>query len=162
MTITLAALALISTTFAATAQQTAKQTESVGLAVAPTSAPSRSERGCVHIAQVCDLLADPAIGNSVGLGDFTLDVTARADGAPLSAGEQRASGFTRACAMRDVELLTSIEEHGEAQDVAGDKLAEAFFTMMAARRACAEGREHDAFAIYDSVKLGAPVTHAKR
>src|SRR5215467_12621741 len=60
---------------------------------------------------------------------------------------------TRACAERDLQFVTLIERHGEAQDIAGDMLAQAFFTMMRARKACRQGREQDAFAIYDSIKL---------
>ena len=41
----------------------------------------------------------------------------------------------------------------EAQDVASDKLAAAFFTMMRARKACAEGRVSEGEAIYDGIAL---------
>ena len=60
---------------------------------------------------------------------------------------------TRACAERDLQFVILIERHGEAQDIAGDVLAQAFFTMMRARKACRQGREQDAFALYDSIKL---------
>lgn len=60
---------------------------------------------------------------------------------------------TRACAERDLQYVTLIERHGEAQDVAGHLLAQAFFTMVRARKACSQGREQDAFALYDSIKL---------
>ncbi len=60
---------------------------------------------------------------------------------------------TRACAERDLQFVILIERHGEAQDIPGDVLAQAFFTMMRARKACRQGREQDAFAIYDGIKL---------
>ena len=60
---------------------------------------------------------------------------------------------TRACAERDLQYVILIERHGEAQDIPGDVLAQAFFTMMRARKACGQGREQDAFALYDSIKL---------
>lgn len=60
---------------------------------------------------------------------------------------------TRACAERDLQYVTLIERHGEAQDIAGEVLAQAFFSMVRARKACSQGREQDAFAIYDSIKL---------
>jgi hypothetical protein len=60
---------------------------------------------------------------------------------------------TRACAERDLQYVILIERHGEAQDIPGDVLAQAFFTMMRARKACRQGREQDAFALYDSIKL---------
>jgi hypothetical protein len=60
---------------------------------------------------------------------------------------------TRACAERDLQYVILVERHGEAQDIAGDVLAQAFFTMMRARKACRQGREQDAFALYDTIKL---------
>jgi hypothetical protein len=64
---------------------------------------------------------------------------------------------TRACAERDLQYVILIERHGEAQDIAGEVLAQAFFTMTRARKACRQGREQDAFALYDTIKL-APTT----
>ena len=60
---------------------------------------------------------------------------------------------TRACAERDLQYVILIERHGEAQDIAGHLLAQAFFTMVRARKACSRGHEQEAFAIYDSIKL---------
>jgi len=57
------------------------------------------------------------------------------------------------CALRDLRIVTSIEAHGEAQDVPADKLANAFFTMMNARAACAAGRIDEALATYDSIVI---------
>jgi hypothetical protein len=59
--------------------------------------------------------------------------------------------FPLECAIRDVQLVTQIEEHGEAQDVPGEILYEAFLTMKRAREACAEGRPRAALALYDSI-----------
>jgi hypothetical protein len=66
---------------------------------------------------------------------------------------------TRACAERDLQFVIQIERHGEAQDIPGEVLAQAFFTMMRARKACRQGREQDAFAIYDTIKLVPTTTH---
>ena len=57
------------------------------------------------------------------------------------------------CAAPDLQVVTQLEQRGEAQDVASDKLAAAFFTMMRARRACNEGRVSEAEAIYGSISL---------
>jgi hypothetical protein len=65
---------------------------------------------------------------------------------------------TRACAERDLQYVMLIERHGEAQDIAGEVLAQAFFTVMRARKACRQGREQDAFSIYDSIKLVSAAT----
>jgi hypothetical protein len=71
----------------------------------------------------------------------------------LAGDAARPNLTTRACAERDLQYVILIERHGEAQDVAGDVLAQAFFTMMRARKACRQGREQDAFALYDTIKL---------
>ena len=75
----------------------------------------------------------------------------------LAGDTARPNLTTRACAERDLQHVILLERHGEAQDVPGDVLAQAFFTMMRARKACRQGREQDAFALYDSIKL-APTT----
>jgi hypothetical protein len=71
----------------------------------------------------------------------------------LAGDAARPNLTTRACAERDLQYVTLLERHGEAQDIPGDVLAQAFFTMMRARKACGRGREQDAFALYDSIKL---------
>jgi hypothetical protein len=92
-----------------------------------------------------------------------LDSTGRLGPAsPALAQPAQANGVTRACAMRDVEMITLIEQHGAAQDVPGDKLAEAFFVVMAARNTCAAGREREALALYDSIKLAPTGMQATR
>ncbi len=57
------------------------------------------------------------------------------------------------CAARDLKLLTSINEHGEAQDVPADDLRTAFFSLVRARGLCAAGRVDEALAIYDGVAI---------
>lgn len=57
------------------------------------------------------------------------------------------------CASRDLEVLTALGEHGEAQDIPGDDIAAAFFTLVKARAACAAGNTAQALAIYDSISL---------
>ena len=65
------------------------------------------------------------------------------------------------CAVRDLRILTTIGEHGEAQDVAGEDIAAAFFTLLKARQACAAGNITEALAIYDSISL-VPARSAKK
>jgi hypothetical protein len=57
------------------------------------------------------------------------------------------------CASRDLKILTALGEHGEAQDIPGDDIAAAFFSMVKARAACAAGNTTEALAIYDSIAL---------
>jgi Domain of unknown function (DUF1127) len=65
------------------------------------------------------------------------------------------------CAAADLRLITLIEAHGEAQDVAAEILAQAFFTVMEARKACNQGHVELAIKLYESVPLPA-VTSLRR
>jgi len=86
---------------------------------------------------------------------FVLSVTALVTSTfgTLAGDTARPNLTTRACAERDLQYVILLERHGEAQDIPGDVLAQVFFTMMRARKACRQGREQDAFALYDSIKL---------
>jgi hypothetical protein len=64
-----------------------------------------------------------------------------------AAAAQRAA----TCADRDLQLVSLIEQRGNAQDVAGHILFGAWLAMMAARKACIEGRESEALAIYNAI-----------
>jgi hypothetical protein len=70
---------------------------------------------------------------------------------PASIKTERTNKFTAACSYRDLLVTTLIDRHGEDQDIAGDKLGEAYFIVMDARAACARGREREALAMYDSL-----------
>ncbi len=61
------------------------------------------------------------------------------------------SAFPKLCAELDLAVISDIERAANAQQVPGEKLAAAFFTVMDARTACAEGRYDEALAIYDSI-----------
>ena len=65
------------------------------------------------------------------------------------------------CAARDLKALTALGEDGEAQDVPGDDIAAAFFSLVKARAACAAGDTAGGLAIYDSIALG-PVRAANK
>jgi hypothetical protein len=58
------------------------------------------------------------------------------------------------CSEADLRFVTLIEAHGEAEDVAADTLAQAFFTVMEARKACNEGHVEAAMKLYESIPLG--------
>jgi uncharacterized protein YjiS (DUF1127 family) len=57
------------------------------------------------------------------------------------------------CAGADLRLITLIEEHGEAQDIDAEVLAQAFFTVIEARKACNQGHVEAAIKLYESVAL---------
>ena len=61
------------------------------------------------------------------------------------------SAFPKLCAELDLAVTSDIELAANAQQIPGEKLAAAFFTVMDARNACAEGRYDEALAIYDSI-----------
>lgn len=76
----------------------------------------------------------------------------------MSAMAQRQSWvFAYECSVKDVKVLTLIEEHGIAQDLPADRLAKAGLAMLDARTACYDGRVNDALALYDSVLALGPV-----
>jgi uncharacterized protein YjiS (DUF1127 family) len=52
---------------------------------------------------------------------------------------QSATVVSPICAAADLRLITLIEAHGEAQDVAAEILAQAFFTVMEARKVLQSG-----------------------
>jgi hypothetical protein len=64
------------------------------------------------------------------------------------------------CAARDLQVITLIEEHGGADDMAPERLAKAAMSMMLAREVCDAGRTQEALAVYDSIigSLGAMVS----
>ena len=62
-----------------------------------------------------------------------------------------AQTFPVVCAQRDVQLVTQLEQIGEAQTVRGEILYEAFRVLTRARKACKEGRLELALALYDSI-----------
>jgi hypothetical protein len=57
------------------------------------------------------------------------------------------------CAELDAAAIWQIEEAGETQQISGEKVAAAFFLVMKARSACAEGRLSEAVAIYDDASF---------
>jgi hypothetical protein len=57
------------------------------------------------------------------------------------------------CAAADLRLITLIEAQGEDQDVAAESLAQAFFTVMEARKACNQGQVEAAIKLYEGIPL---------
>src|SRR5262245_49063620 len=98
-----------------------------------------------------------------GLALVLSTLAAHGQQAPNPTGlTERTNKFTRTCAERDLRLVTLIERHAEAQDIAAEKLFEAYLIMIDARRACREGREGEALAVYDGITLIPAPTHAGR
>jgi hypothetical protein len=68
---------------------------------------------------------------------------------------ETATVLSPVCVAADLRLITLIEEHGEVQDVAAETLAQAFFTVLEARKACNQGQVEAAIGLYESIPLGA-------
>src|SRR5262249_55303161 len=62
-----------------------------------------------------------------------------------------AQSFPLECAQRDAQRVPRVGRQGEARDVPGDFLFEAFWTVKRARDACSEGRVVAGLALYDSI-----------
>src|SRR5262249_57094612 len=60
--------------------------------------------------------------------------------------DPQSTSFALACALKEVKVITLIEEHGDARDVPVDSLAGAGMAMLRARATCYEGRVAEALA----------------
>jgi hypothetical protein len=65
------------------------------------------------------------------------------------------------CAAADLRLITLIEAHGEAQNVAAEILTQAFFTVVEARKTCNQGQVESAIKLYESIPVGAGIPHSQ-
>jgi hypothetical protein len=59
--------------------------------------------------------------------------------------------FAKECSLKDVTVITWIEDHGRTWDVPAERLGSALMTMLEARSVCSEGRISEALALYQSV-----------
>jgi len=64
-----------------------------------------------------------------------------------------AGSFTHACAARDLQILTLIEERQDGA-VSSDRLSNAMLATIDARTLCYDGHEADALRMYDSIVVG--------
>lgn len=72
-------------------------------------------------------------------------------GGAAAAAEPPPTVYPRLCAELDLAVISDIELAANTHQIAGEKLAAAFFSLLRARSACAEGRDKEAIAIYDSI-----------
>lgn len=66
------------------------------------------------------------------------------------------------CALKELAVITLIDDHGAAGDLPADRLADAGLTMLRARLTCYEGRVSEALALYGSVFDLGPVASLQR
>jgi hypothetical protein len=69
----------------------------------------------------------------------------------------QAAQFAKECALKEITVITMIEDHGWAEDLPADRLGNAGLTMLRARLACYEGRVGEALALYESILDLGPV-----
>lgn len=108
-------------------------------------------------AQLDGGIANPQIRNR-GRARFALNVTLRLWATAsicFATGCATAAETTTSpiCMAADLEFVMLIEAHGEAQDVAAEILAQAFFTVLEARKACNQGQVEAAMRLYESIPL---------
>lgn len=75
---------------------------------------------------------------------------------------QNQTGFARECAMREIAVITLIEDLGEVGSLPADQLNGAALTHLRARSVCYAGRIEEALALYDSVLALGPAQSVKR
>jgi uncharacterized protein YhfF len=88
---------------------------------------------------------------------FAYPAAAAPDGSEISREETLLT-----CATRDQMTMSMIEEKGELQTVEAEKLAEAMFSVMAARAACHEGRGAEAIEYYQAAHRDLMTTTGSR
>jgi hypothetical protein len=69
-------------------------------------------------------------------------------------GGVAANESIRACVLRDVQMLTLIEEQGNAFAVSGQILSDAMLSVLDARKACFDGGVAASLALYDRITQG--------
>jgi hypothetical protein len=79
-----------------------------------------------------------------------------------AAADEKSGPFATVCALKEVKVITLIEDHGEAQDLPSDSLGDAGLAMLRARSACYEGRVGDALALYDGILSLGPVVSLRK
>ena len=84
---------------------------------------------------------------------------------PASAtGSEKDTTLAPICAEREVQVITPLEDHALAQDVASDRLGEAGLARLEAQMTCYQGRVAEAVSIYDRiiVELGTVIARSVR
>lgn len=88
------------------------------------------------------------IAGSAAMVLLGMVAAAKAEGtAPILSARQ----FTAECAARDLQVVSFIEQRGEAGDLPAARLSELGLMQLEARRTCVAGDEPKALAIYDDV-----------
>lgn len=71
--------------------------------------------------------------------------------------QEQTRQFAKECALKEITVVTLIEDHGVADDLPADRLAAAGLAMLHARSTCYAGRVDEALALYGSILDLGPV-----
>jgi hypothetical protein len=79
-------------------------------------------------------------------------------------GSEEDTALAPICAEREVQVITLLEDHALAQDVASDRLGEAGLARLDAQMTCYQGRVVEAVSKYDHiiVELGTVIARSVR
>ena len=82
----------------------------------------------------------------------------------VATGSEEDATLAPICAEREVQVITLLEDHALAQDVASDRLGEAGLARLEAQMTCYQGRVAEAVSIYDRiiVELGTVIARSVR
>jgi hypothetical protein len=80
----------------------------------------------------------------------------------VAAPDAPSGSFATVCALKETEVITLIEDHGETGDLPADRLVDAGLAMLGARLACYEGRVAEALALYDGILSLGPVVSVRK
>ena len=65
--------------------------------------------------------------------------------------QEQTGQFAKECALKEITVITLIEEHQAADDLPAERLGNAVQALMRARSACYEGRVGEALALYEGI-----------
>lgn len=105
-------------------------------------------------------LARPGFQDHRVLPAFALIASLATTTGAMAQGQ--AGQFARECALKEIAVITLIEDHGAAEDLPAERLGDAGLTMLRARMTCYEGRVGEALALYESVFDLGPVASLNR
>ena len=80
----------------------------------------------------------------------------------LSGAANGSESFAKQCAALDLQLVGTIEEHGEAGTLPSDSLSASYFKLLDARSVCRSGRVAEAVRMYGEISLTSVEASVKR
>ena len=100
----------------------------------------------------------------IGIATGIIIATCAASSLAGATGSEEDITLAPICAEREVQVITLLEDHALAQDVASDRLGEAGLARLEAQMTCYQARVAEAVSIYDRiiVELGTVIARSVR